>query len=263
LPDAAAAVRASFLSVALWWGGFTLFTVLWVPGDNDRAEGLPWRRAISDGVRQVGDMLRALVRQRGIGLFLLAYWFYIDGVHTIIRMATDYGLSLGFDKTDLIVSLLVVQFVGFPAAVAFGFLGEKWGVRRAIFLGIGVYLLITCWGAMINEKREFYVLAVSIGLVQGGLQALSRSYYSRLFPKESAARYFGLYNLVGKFAVIIGPVLMAGTGLVARRLLMPAAPTPSQLEAVGMLAARWSIGSLILLFLAGGILFYLSGKENC
>ena len=263
LPDAAAAVRVSFLTVALWWGGFTLLTLRWVPGDEQLPVGRgPWRKMITDGVRQVLDMLRILCRQRTIGLFLLAYWFYIDGVDTIVRMAVDYGLSLGFDKTDLILSLLVVQFVGFPAAIAFGILGEKWGVRKGIYLGIVSYLFITCWGSMISSKKEFYILAVMIGLVQGGLQALSRSYYSRLIPAERTAQYFGLYNLIGKFAAIMGPALMAVTGIVARRLLMPTSPTPAQLDAVGILASRWSIGSLIILFTAGGLFFYFSGKKN-
>ncbi len=263
LPDAAAAVRVSFLTVALWWGGFTLLTLRWVPGDEQLPVGRgPWRKMITDGVRQVLDMFRALCRQRTIGLFLLAYWFYIDGVDTIVRMAVDYGLSLGFDKTDLILSLLVVQFVGFPAAIAFGILGEKWGVRKGIYLGIASYLFITCWGSMISSKKEFYILAVMIGLVQGGLQALSRSYYSRLIPAERTAQYFGLYNLIGKFAAIMGPALMAVTGLAVRRLLMPTSPTPAQLDAVGILASRWSIGSLIILFTAGGLFFYFSGRKN-
>ena len=260
LPDAAMAVRVSFLLVAVWWGGFTVLTLLWVPGDP--ADRSPLRKAIPEGVRQAVDTVRHLHRQKTILLFLLAYWCYIDGVDTIVRMAVDYGLSLGFDKTDLILSLLIVQFVGFPAAMAFGMLGEKWGVRKAIFLGLGAYLFITCWGAMIDSKEEFYLLAVMIGLVQGGIQALSRSYFSRLIPVEQSAQYFGLYNLIGKSAAILGPVLMAGTGLAARRLLMPVAPTVSQMEAVGRLASRFSIGSLAILFLAGGFLFYFAGREK-
>ncbi len=262
LPDTPTAVRVSFLTVAVWWGGFTLLTLLWVPKDLPLQTGGSWRKKISEGAGQVLEMIRTLRRQRTVGLFLLAYWCYIDGVDTIVRMAVDYGLSLGFDKTDLILSLLLVQFVGFPAAIAFGVLGEKWGVRKAIFLGLGAYLFITCWGTMIGSKGEFYLLAVLIGLVQGGIQALSRSYYSRLIPIQKSAQYFGLYNLIGKFAAILGPALMAGTGLAARRLLMPAAPTLSQMEAVGRLASRWSIASLVILFLAGGVLFYISDRKE-
>jgi len=262
LPDTAMAVRVSFLLVAVWWGGFTLLTLLWVPGDPFPANRSPLRKAIPEGIRQAVETVRHLHRQKTILLFLLAYWCYIDGVDTIVRMAVDYGLSLGFDKTDLILSLLIVQFVGFPAAVAFGRLGEKWGVRKAIFLGLGAYLFITCWGAMIGKKEEFYLLAVMIGLVQGGIQALSRSYFSRLIPVEQSAQYFGLYNLIGKFAAILGPALMAGTGLAARRLLMPAAPTVFQMEAAGRMASRFSIGSLAILFLAGALLFYFAGREK-
>ena len=106
------------------------------------------------------------------------------------------------------------------------------------------------------------MLAVSIGLVQGGIQALSRSYYSRLIPKSKAAQYYGFYNMLGKFAVIIGPALMATVGLIARRTLMPSSPTPEQMEYVGQLASRWSIGSLLILFVIGGILFYFVDEEK-
>ena len=131
LPDMATAVRVSFLTVAVWWGGFTLLTLLWVPKDLPLQAGGSWRKKISEGVGQVLEMVRTLRRQRTVGLFLLAYWCYIDGVDTIVRMAVDYGLSLGFNKTDLILSLLLVQFVGFPAAMAFGVLGEKWGGQKS------------------------------------------------------------------------------------------------------------------------------------
>ena len=167
---------------------------------------------------------------RVVLLFLLAYWFYIDGVDTIIRMAVDYGLSLGFKSTDLIVALLIVQFVGFPAALVFGKLGQNWGVRKAIYLGIAIYMGITVGGTMMTRKRDFYLLAIVIGLAQGGIQALSRSYYSRLIPKDKAAEFYGFYNMLGKFAAILGPVLMGAVGLIVRRLMMPPSPTEAQLD---------------------------------
>jgi UMF1 family MFS transporter len=194
--------------------------------------------------------------------FLLAYWFYIDGVDTIIRMAVDYGLSLGFDSSDLIIALLIVQFIGFPAALVFGKLGERWSVRKSIYLAIAIYMGITVWGAMMTQKIEFYILAIAIGLVQGGIQALSRSYYSRLIPKNKAAEYYGFYNMLGKFAVILGPVLMGLVGLTARRLLMPPAPTPEQVIAVGQMASRWGIASIVALFIVGAILFYFVDEEK-
>jgi UMF1 family MFS transporter len=195
-------------------------------------------------------------------LFLCAYWLYIDGVDTIIRMAVDYGMSLGFATNDLLLALLVTQFVGFPAALGFGRLGQRLGPRKGIYLAIGVYVAATFWGISMTRKEEFYVLAVVIGLVQGGIQALSRSYYTRLIPADKPAEFFGFYNMLGKFAAIIGPMLVGGVGLLMRRLLMPTDPTAADLVRVGALAARWSIASVLILFIGGAILLYLVDEEK-
>jgi len=212
LPDAAAAVRVSFLTVAVWWGLFTIFTIAWVKEVRITSPSATGETVIQAGFRQLGGTFKKLRHMKVVLLFLLAYWFYIDGVDTIIRMAVNYGLSLGFESSDLIVALLIVQFVGFPAALAYGKLGQKWGVRKAIYLGIAIYMAVTVYGTMMTAKHEFYILAVVIGLVQGGLQALSRSYYSRLIPTDKAAEFYGFYNMLGKFAVIMGPALMAIVG---------------------------------------------------
>ncbi|MBC8377939.1 MAG: MFS transporter, partial [Planctomycetes bacterium] len=193
---------------------------------------------------------------------LLAYGLYIDGVDTVIRMAVDYGMSLGFETNDLIVAILMVQFIGFPAALAYGKLGQKWDARKAIFLAIAVYMLVTLWALMMTQKYEFYILACLVGLFQGGIQALSRSYYSRLIPKDQAAEYYGFYNMIGKFAAIIGPLLMGVVGLTAKRMLMPPSPTAEQALQVGQLASRWGIASLLILFIAGIILFYFVDEEK-
>jgi UMF1 family MFS transporter len=200
--------------------------------------------------------LRKIRQYKPALVFLMAYWCYIDGVDTIIRMAVDYGLSLGFSSHDLIAALLVVQFVGFPAAIGFGRLGRRWGPRRAIFLAIGVYMGVTVWGAMMTNRLEFYVMAVIIGLVQGGIQALSRSYYARLIPAEHPAEFFGFYNMLGKFASILGPALMGTVGLVVRQALMPAAPDAAQLTRIGQIASRAGILSLLVLFALGAILLW-------
>ena len=261
LPDAAMAVRLSFLSVALWWGGFSLFTIFWVP-EAQPAVRVGLGRSIVQGFAQLASTFKKIRHMKTIGLFLLAYWLYIDGVDTIIRMAVDYGMSIGFAASDLITALLIVQFVGFPAALGFGKLGQHWGVKKAIYLAIAIYMAVTLYGTQMASKQEFYILAIVIGLVQGGIQALSRSYYARLIPKSQAAEFYGFYNMLGKFAAIIGPALMGIVGLAARRLLMPQAPTAQQIEAAGRLAARWSIGSLLLLFAAGIILFYFVDEEK-
>ena len=131
--------------------------------------------------------------------------------------------------------------------------------QKATFDG---FMAVTVWGAMMTQKTEFYILAMAIGLVQGGIQALSRSYYSRLIPKNKAAEYYGFYNMLGKFAVILGPVLMGIVGLTARRLLMPPSPTPEQVIAVGQMASRWGIASILILFIVGAVLFYFVDEEK-
>ncbi len=254
------AVRLSFVSVAVWWGFFTVLTLHWVPGEQRKKA--PRSPAVLEGFRQIHSTLRKAKEFKPVLLFLIAYWFYIDGVDTIIRMAVDYGLSLGFRSTDLIIALLIVQFIGFPASLAFGKLGQRWGVRKAIFLGIYLYMGITVWGALMTRKDEFYLLAVLIGLVQGGIQALSRSYYARLIPKDRTAEFYGFYNMIGKFAAILGPALMGATGLLARRLLMPPGPTEQQRVHLALLASRCSIASILVLFIAGLLLFALAGKEK-
>ena len=262
LADAATAVRFSFVSVAIWWGLFTIFAILWVPEEKSPDSSRNIGKIIRDGFRQFIGTFRKIRYLKTVFLFLLAYWFYIDGVDTIIRMAVDYGMSLGFDSNDLIVALLITQFVGFPAALVFGKLGQQWGVRKSIYLAIGIYMFVTIWGMMMTNKQEFYILAIIVGLVQGGIQALSRSYYSRLIPIDQSGEYYGFYNMLGKFAAIIGPALMGIVGLIVKRILMPVSPTPEQITSIGQLASRWSIGSLLILFLVGAILFYFVDEEK-
>jgi UMF1 family MFS transporter len=182
-------------------------------------------------------------RLRVVFLFLIAYWLYIDGVDTIVRMAVDYGLSLGFDSNSLIIALLITQFVGFPSALAFGKIGERFGPRTGIFIGIGVYTAVITWAFFISSVAEFYALAVAIGLVQGGVQSLSRSLYTRIIPLNKSAEFFGFYNMLGKFAAVIGPVLMGWVGMVFGD-------------------PRIGILSIILLFAAGAVLLSLVNVEE-
>ena len=262
LPDATAAVRFAFVSVALWWGLFTFFTIFWLPEKKASVLKEKDESVVVAGFRQFAGTFKKVRHLKVVFLFLLAYWLYIDGVDTIIRMAVDYGLSLGFESKDLIVALLIVQFIGFPAALVFGKLGERWSVRKSIYLAIFIYMAVTIGGAMMTQKTEFYILAVVIGLVQGGIQALSRSYYSRLIPKNQAAEYYGFYNMFGKLAAIFGPALMGFVGLIVRRILMPASPTAAQVVAVGQLASRWGIASILILFVIGAIIFCFVDEEK-
>lgn len=172
------------------------------------------------------------MRLRNVFLFLLAYWFYIDGVHTIMRMAVDYGLSIGLPSNSLIVALLVTQFVGLPATLLFGKLGDRFGAKFGIYIGIVVYMLVTIWAVFMRNAIEFYGLAIAIGMVQGGVQSLSRSYFADLVPSERGAEFFGFYNMLGKFASIIGPLLMGWVGVLSGN-------------------PRLSILSIIILFVIG------------
>ena len=146
-------------------------------------------------------------------MFLLAYWFYIDGVDTVILMAVDYGKSLGFATANLITALLMTQFIAFPAALVFGWLGNRWGAKRGILLGLAGYVVITLMAVRMDSVSQFYVLALSVGLVQGGVQALSRSLYASLIPQDQAAEFFGFYNMLGKFAAVLGPLLVGWVGV--------------------------------------------------
>jgi UMF1 family MFS transporter len=234
LSDASAAVRVSFLTVAAWWALFSLPLAIWVREPSVRRKKSGWAM-VTSGFQQLKATFAEIRKLRMVFLFLLAYWLYIDGVDTIVRMAVDYGMSLGLAENSLIVALLIVQFVGFPAAILYGKLGEKFGTKRAILLGIAVYIGVTIWGRFMNSTGEFYLLAVAIGLVQGGVQALSRAFYSRIIPASRAAEFFGFYNMLGKFAAVIGPILM---GLVS---LLTGNP-------------RHSILSIAVLFVAGAII---------
>jgi UMF1 family MFS transporter len=262
LADSGEAVKYSFLSVGLWWGGFTVFAIAWVKEKKASFPDGGGGSAVTQGFRQFIGTFKKARHLKTAFLFLLAYWFYIDGVDTIIRMAVDYGMSIGFEANDLIMALLLVQFIGFPAALLFGKLGQRWGVRNGIYLAIGVYAFITVWGVMMTRKWEFYALAIFIGCVQGGIQALSRSYYSRLIPKEQSAEFYGFYNMLGKFAVIFGPALMGVVGLSTKSIMMPASPTPEQIAAVGQLASRCSIASILILFLIGAVLLYFVDEDK-
>jgi len=153
------------------------------------------------------------VRQlRNVWLFLIAYWLYIDGVDTVVRMAVDYGLSLGFDHKSLLMALLITQFTGFPAAIAFGYQGTRFGPRAGILIGLMIYLVVTVRASVMTSPGEFFLLAFAIGLAQGGIQALSRSLCARMIPGNRTAEFFGFYNMLGKFAAVIGPVMMGWVG---------------------------------------------------
>jgi UMF1 family MFS transporter len=245
LPGAAAAVQLSFLCTAIWWGIFSIPLFLNV---NEPAGGkkISFGQAAREGLGQLKNTLQEIRKLKVVLTFLIAYWLYIDGVDTIITMAVDYGKSIGIADNDLIVALLMVQFVGFPFAYLLGYLGQKLGAKKLILFGIGIYLIVTVLGANLKlepyhifgfQISQFYTLAFLIAMVQGCIQALSRSFYSRLIPKDKAAEFYGFYNMLGKFAAIIGPILMSGVGRLTGN-------------------PRLGIQSIAILFIAGGLLLW-------
>jgi UMF1 family MFS transporter len=236
------AVRFSFLSVAVWWAIFSIPVFLFVKEPRERLKQSVTKAVIA-GMRQLFSTFREIRQLKRILLFLIAYWCYIDGVDTTVIMAVDYGLSLGFDQKVLIKALLLTQFIGFPAAILFGKIGEKLGTRAGIFVGIFVYVLVAFWGFFMKDQGEFYVLAIAVGLVQGGVQSLSRSFYAKLIPGENAGEFFGFYNMLGKFAAVLGPFLMGLTSMVTGN-------------------TRYSIFAIIFLFIAGGGLLASAGEKN-
>jgi MFS transporter, UMF1 family len=237
LADAAQAVQVSFVMVAVWWAVFSIPVMVFVEEPHAR-ERHGTLQLIKDGFSQILVTFHEIRRLRVIFLFLIAYWCYIDAVDTVIRMAVDYGLSLGFQAQNLIVALLITQVVGFPAALLFGKLGERFGAKTGIFIAIAVYMAITLWAMRMDRVMEFYVLAAAIGLVQGGIQSLSRSLFASMIPADKSAEFFGFYNMLGKFATVLGPVLMGVVGV------LTGSPRLSLLAVVALFA----IGAAVLYF---------------
>lgn len=228
------AIKACFVIVGIWWIAFTL-PLLFLVKEEKPKHALRFRQAVGKGLSITISTVRSFRQLKTIALFLAAYWLYIDGVDTIIRMAVNYGSSLNFPSESLIIALLITQFVAFPSALLYSAFGNKIGVKKALQVAIGAYTIIAILGYFMTKPLHFYLLAVIIGLFQGGIQALSRSYYTRLIPKQRSAEFFGFFNMLGKFAAIVGPLLMGIVTLATGNV-------------------RFGIVSLIALFAAGFLL---------
>jgi len=230
------AIKLSFVSVALWWFLFSLPLLLFVKEKkNSKDKGTV--QIISEGYHRLSGTVKKIVNLKGLLLFLVAYWLYIDGINTIIRMAVDYGMSIGFDSQNLILAILIVQFVGFPATLLFAKLAQIWDTKKAIILAISIYLFITVWAAFMDKIYEFYILAGVIALVQGGIQALSRSYYAKMIPQEHAAEFYGFYNFLGKSSAVLGPMLIGMVTLI----------TGSSRVGIASIAIFFIIGIILLI----------------
>ena len=236
------AMTASFLLVGVWWALFSIPLFRNTP-EAEVENTLSFSRAVTGGFGQLLATFKEIRKLRVVFLFLLAYWFYIDGVATMIRMSMNYGVRMGFDQMSLVQALLLTQFVGFPAAIIYGKLGEKYGTKLGLYVAIGVYMCVTGYAYFMDREIEFYVLAIVIGLVQGGIQSLSRSFYARLIPQSKAAEFFGFFNMMGKFAAVLGPLLMAAVS--------SASADP-----------RLSILAVLVLFAIGAVLLFMVDEKE-
>lgn len=205
--------RLSFLTVAIWWAAFTVPLLRWVPEPPAfKGEIGAGVNPLVAGFRRLGQTFREIRKYRQLFFFLVAFWLYNDGIGTIIKMATIYGSEIGIGMIDLIGALLLTQFVGIPFSLLFGRFSGRVGTKRSIVIGLGWYTLITVGGYFMSQAWHFWVLAVMVGMVQGGTQALSRSLFGMMAPKARSAEFFGFYDVSSKFAGIAGPFLFALVG---------------------------------------------------
>ena len=226
------AVLFSFLSVAIWWSIFTLPLIKFVKERKGEITSLSLTSTMKNSFFRVINTFKEIRQYKNLFYFLVAYWLYMDGIDTVVRMALAFGSDIGLASSELIVALIITQFIGFPSTIFFGLLAERFGLKILLYIGIGIYILICFGGLVISTIFGFYLLAGVIGLVQGGVQSVSRAVFSKMVPDGKDSEFFGFYNLVGKSAVIFGPMMM---GLVSYLFSDP----------------RAGIISLLILFIPG------------
>jgi UMF1 family MFS transporter len=205
------AVRASLASVAVWWVIFSIPLFRDVPEPPRRLEKdeTPDGNPLVNAFRRLLETVRELRRYRQAFMLLLAFLLYNDGIQTIIRMATTYGTEIGIDENAMILALLITQFIGVPFAFLFGMFAQKIGAKRAVFVGLTVYAVITVLGYFMRTAAHFFALAVLVGMVQGGTQALSRSLFASMIPKHKSSEFFAFFGVFERYAGILGPAVFA------------------------------------------------------
>ena len=234
-----AAMMIAFIITAVWWSAMT---VPLMKNYQQKYYIEKNEHAITESFKRLGKTFKNIKKEKKAFLFLLAFFFYIDGVYTIIDMATAYGSALGLDSTGLLLALLVTQIVAFPFAILFGRLARKVAVDKLITLCIGAYFLIAVYAMFLSTQIQFWILAVCVGMFQGGIQALSRSYFTKIIPPEQSGEFFGFMDICGKGAAFFGTFIMSTVTLLTGR------------ENLG-------VGAIAILFLIGMILFRITVKE--
>ena len=237
------AVLLSFFMVAVWWAFFSVPLLRNVKEQDSERKNPRFFQALKQSFNEVYQTLSEVRKYKNVAIFLLAYWFYMDGIDTIVRMATAYGTDIGLEASSMITALILTQFVGFPSTLIFGYFADRLGFKKILTIGILIYILISIFASRITTAAEFYAMAIVVGLVMGGVQAVSRAYFSSIIPKDKEAQFFGFYNLVGKSAVVAGPALLAWISMIFN--------TP-----------RAGILGLLVLFIPGLILLWMIPKET-
>ena len=240
LADASEAIRWSFIMVSIWW---SLFLIPIAIHFKDRGIALHKKSLIKESTFKVFLTLRNISEYKNAFLFLLAFFLYIDGVHTVMYLASTFAINIGLESSAVIIGLILVQFVAFPATLIWSKISAKHGDRSVINFCIFVYIGIVVYSTTLSSAAEFYILAAGVGSVQGGIQACSRSLFGKLVPEEKAGEFFGFFNTFGKAGAFIGP------GLVGLFIFifdsMTIALTP-----------------IILLFVAGGLIMLKVKEPN-
>ncbi|MBF9707576.1 MFS transporter [Bifidobacterium dentium] len=207
-----ACTRASFVITAAWWVAFTIPLLTSYRQVHYRVTADQTGEAIRHTFSELASTFRAIRKNKPLWMFMIAFFFYIDAVNTVISMSTSYGTQLGIDSTQLVVALLVTQFVAFPSAIIYGKLANRFGAKTMITAAVVAYMCIVFFASfLLRSAVEFWILAILVGMFQGGIQALSRSYYGKIIPKQHANEYYGFYDIFGKTASIIGTFLVATT----------------------------------------------------
>lgn len=212
--DTQTGVKISFLITAAWWLAFTIPLLRKVKQAHGKHKhAFSWGKIAPD----VLETLKHIAKTKHLLLFMLACFFYIDGVHTIIKMAVSFGSELGLDSNMMVLALLITQFVAFPATIFYGKLAERFGAWRMVSISTLCYAAIVFYAAFfLYSSREFWMLAIAIGLFQGGIQAISRSYFSKIIPPDHSDEFYGIFDIFGKYAAALGTFLIGFVTMITR-----------------------------------------------
>jgi UMF1 family MFS transporter len=236
LENATEAFSYAFISVGLWWLIFLLPLIFFVSERHSSIEVTD--HAIRAAYAELKSTVHKISQYRNVTIFLGGYWLYIGGVFTVIFMAVNYGQRLGFEDNDLVLALLIANFVGFPATLVYGLLAHRFGAKKGLYFALFAYVGACLWAIQMTDVREFYIMSIVIGLVQGGVQGLSRSVYASLIPADQPGEFFGFYSMTTKFAHVLGPAMVAIAAMLSDD-------------------PKWVLLALMPMFLAGALLLSL------